>query len=233
MGKTVKKVATVAAIGAAAFYGGQALAAQFAGGAVGAGGGITHLGAAGLASGMHGTGVAAAGVGGGLFGSGLVSKVGLGLQGVSYMQQRKSLKAQQSATKQAAEEQRRINLMQERVRLVQERRQRLDILRQQRIQQGRMETEMGGSGLGLAGTSGFTGATSSIQTQATANLGAIDMASGASTAISRASQTAADYQTQASLAQGRQSMYKSMGGFGDFLSSNAGEIGNIFKIKPF
>lgn len=228
MGKAVKKVATVAAVGAAAFYGGQALAAKFAGGSAlgpisGAVGPI-HTGIA---------GVAAPGVGAGLFGTGLVSKVGLGLQGVSYLQQRKSLKAQQSATKQAAEEQRRINMMQERVRLVQERRQRLDILRQQRIQQGSMEASIGSSGLGLSGTSGFTGATSAIQTQATANLGAIDMASGASTAISRASQTAADYQTQASLAQGRQSMYKSMGGFGDFLSSNAGEIGNIFKIKPF
>jgi hypothetical protein len=227
MGKAVKKIATVAAIGAAAFYGGGALATQLSGGAALGGGAITtSLGTVGGA--IHGLGTTA-GVGAGIFGAGLVSKVGLGLQGVSYLQQRKYASAQARATKQAAEEQMRINRMQERVRLVQERRQRLDIVRQQRIQQGTMEAGTAASGLSLSGTSGFLGATGSIQTQATANLEAINMASGASTAISQASQRAADYTTDAYTAKGMATQWSAMGDFGAFANQKAPEIFSIFK----
>jgi len=228
MGKAVKKIATVAAIGAAAFYGGGALASAYGGGVVGAGGGITHLGTAGL-TGVYGIG-SSAGVGASIFGSGLISKVGLGLQGVSYLQQRKYASAQARATKQAAEEQKRINQMNERVRLVQERRQRLDIARQQRIQQGTMEAGTAASGLSLSGTSGFLGATSSIQTQATANISENLMASGASTAISQASQRAADYTTDAYTAKGMATQWSSMGDLGALASNKAPEIFSIFKV---
>ena len=232
MGKAVKKIATVAAIGAAAFYGGGALAQSLAGGGL-AGvsyAGASHLGAAGL-TGVYGMGAATTGAG--IFGSSLISKVGMGLQATSYLQQRKYASAQARATKQAAEEQKRINQMRERVRLVEERRQRLDIARQQRIQQGQMEAGTAQAGLGMTGTSGFLGATGAIQTQATANISENLMASGASTAMSRVSQRAADYETAASLASGKQTMYKSLGGFGDFLDTNSARIGNIFKINPF
>ena len=116
MGKAVKKIATVAAIGAAAFYGGGALASSLGGGTA-FGAGVGHLGTAGAAS-FYGAGAATTGAG--IFGSSLISKVGLGLQATSYLQQRKYASAQARATKQAAEEQMRINQMQERVRLVQE-----------------------------------------------------------------------------------------------------------------
>ena len=229
MGKAVKKIATVAAVAAAAYYGGGALAAQMGGGTVAAGGGITHLGTAGL-SGVYGIGTSA-GVGASIFGSGLISKVGLGLQGVSYLQQRKYVSAQARATKQAAEEQKRINQMQERVRLVQERRQRLDIARQQRIQQGTMEAGTAAAGLGMQGTSGFLGATGAIQTQATANISENLMASGASTAISRASQTQADYTTAANMASGKQTQYASLGTLGKNIFDQSDEIANIFKFE--
>ena len=229
MGKAVKKIATVAAIGAAAFYGGGALAQSLAGGGL-AGvsyAGATHLGAAGL-TGVYGMGAATTGAG--IFGSGLISKVGLGLQATSYLQQRKYASAQARATKQAAEEQMRINQMNERVRLVQERRQRLDIARQQRIQQGTMEAGTAASGLSMSGTSGFLGATSSIQTQATANISENLMASGASTAISQASQRAADYTTDAYTAKGMATQWSSMGDLGALASNKAPEIFSIFKV---
>ena len=226
MGKAVKKIATVAAIGAAAFYGGGALATALKGGAafgpVSGAVGAIHTGIG---------GIAAPGLGASIFGASLVSKVGLGLQGISYMQQRKFASAQASATKQAAEEQRRINEMQERVRLVQERRQRLDIVRQQRIQQGTMEAGTAASGLGMQGTSGFIGATGAIQTQATANLEAINMASGASTAISQASQRQADYTTAANLASGKQTMYSNLGTLGQSIFKQSDEISNLFKFE--
>ena len=231
MGKAVKKIATVAAVGALAFYGGSALAGQLAGGAaVGAGGGGGHLGAAGVA-GHYGGATVAAGTGAGIFGSSLISKVGMGLQATSYLQQRKYASAQAKATKQAAEEQRRINQMQERVRLVQERRQRLDIARQARIQQGQMEAGTAEAGLGMQGTSGFLGATGAIQTQATANISEINMASGASTAISRASQTQADYTTAANLASGKQTQYANLGTLGQNIFKQSDQIANIFKFE--
>lgn len=233
MGKAVKKIATVAAIGAAAFYGGSAIAGQLAGGAaVGAGGGVGHLGAAGLAA-HYGGATVAAGTGAGLFGGSMLAKAGLGLQAVSSIQQMKYASAQQKAIKQQAEENKRLNQMRERVRLVQEKRERLNINRQQRIQQGQMEAGTAEAGLGMQGTSGFLGATGAIQTQATANISENLMASGASTAMSRVSQRAADYETAASLASGKQTMYRNVAGFGDFLDTNSDRIGNIFKINPF
>jgi len=224
MGKAVKKVATIAATAAAVYYGGKALMASNIFGPQSVGpvskfvGGI-HKGIAGVK----------AGIGASLFGASTLQKVGLGLQGISYMQQRKFASAQASATKQAAEEQRRINEMQERVRLVQERRQRLDIVRQQRIQQGTIEAGTAAAGLGMQGTSGFIGATGAIQTQATANLEAINMASGASTAISQASQRQADYTTDAYTAKGMATQWSAMGDFGAFANQKAPEIFSIFK----
>jgi hypothetical protein len=230
MGKAVKKIATVAAIGAAAWFGGGALAASLGGGAAAttAAAGVGHLGAAGAAT-FYGAGAATTGAG--IFGSALVSKVGLGLQGVSYLQQRKYASAQARATKQAAEEQMRINQMQERVRLVTERRQRLDIVRQQRIQQGTMDAGTAAAGLGMQGTSGYLGSTGAIQTQATANIEAINTASGASTAIGQASQRAADYTTAANLASGKQTMYSNLGTLGQNIFKQSDEIANIFKFK--
>jgi len=227
MGKAVKKIAGIAAVGAAAWFGGGALATQLSGGLAGVSfAGASHLGAAGMAS-FYGAGVATTGAG--IFGSSLISKVGMGLQVGSYLQQRKYASAQARATKQAAEEQMRINRMQERIRLVQERRQRLDIVRQQRLQQGTMEAGTAASGLGMQGTSGFLGATGAIQTQATANLEALNMASGASTAISRVSQRAADYESRANLAKSRLSEWEKVGSLGVKMYDNAPEIFDFTK----
>jgi hypothetical protein len=220
MGKAVKKIATVAAVayaGAGLYYGTFSpisIANQMKFGALG--------------TGLAGK-VATGATGASLFSGSTIQKVGLGLQVSSYLQQRKYQAAQANATKQQAEEQRRINMMQERVRLVQERRQRLDILRQQRIQQGSMEASIGSSGLGLSGTSGFTGATSSIQAQTTANLGALQASSGASTAISRVSQTAADYGSKANQASAQQQQWAQVGSLGGKLYDKGPEIFDLTK----
>lgn len=224
MGKAVKKIASVAAIGAAAFYGGGALATALKGGAalgpVSGAVGAIHTGIA---------GIAAPSIGASIFGAGLVSKVGLGLQAVSYMQQRKFASAQARATKQAAEEQMRINQMQERIRLVQERRQRLDIARQSRLQREQMTAQTASSGLGLSGTSGYLGATGAIQTQATANLTALNQASGASTAISQASQRAADYQSRANMFSAQGTQWAQVGSLGGKLYDKGPEIFDLTK----
>jgi hypothetical protein len=227
MGSAVKKIVSVAAIAATAFYGGQALAGYLSGGSA-LGAGVSHLGTAGAAT-FYGAG-AAPGVGASLFGATALQKAGIGLHGLSYLGQRKFASAQANATKQAAEEAARINKMQERVRMVQERRQALDIDRQRRIQEGGMTAQTASSGLGLRGTSGYVGGTGAIQSQATANLTSLNMASGASTAISRASQRAADYTTAANLASGKQTMYSNLGTLGQNIFTQRKEISNIFKL---
>lgn len=217
--KTIAKVAAVAAVSYASFKTFGAASALKAGP-------VSKYAAA-----IHTAGASAGkGFGASLFSAATLQKAGLGLQTVGYLQQRKAISAQSSALKSQAEEQRKVNEMQERYRLVQERRQRLDVLRQARIQTGGMEAQMGQAGLGLTGTSGFTGATSSIQTQATANLGAINMASGASTAISEGSQRAADFGTQANIAYGQQQQWANISKLGSFMADNNEQIINIFKV---
>lgn len=218
--KAVKRIASVAAIAAAVYFGGKALMGTKAFGSTSFWKGSQTLGMK-LSS--------AASKLGSLYSSSAIQAAGLGLQTTSYLQQRKFAASQAKATKQAADEQRRINEMQERVRLVQERRQRLDIVRQQRIQQGTIEAGTAAAGLGMQGTSGFIGATGAIQTQATANLEALNMASGASTAISRASQTAADYQSKANLASAKQTQWEQVGSLGGKMYDKGPEIFDFTK----
>lgn len=221
MGKAVKKIATVAAVAVGAYYGGKALMGTKAFGSFG------YMGS-GLGKAAK---LATSGVGSSLFGASTIAKLGLGLQVSSYLQQRKYASAQSKATKQAAEEQRRMNEMQERVRLVSERRQRLDIVRQQRLQQGQIEAGTAQAGLGMTGTSGYLGSTGAIQTQATANIAEINRMSGSSTALSQASQRAADATTAANLASGKQTMYSNIGTLGQNIFKQSDAIANIFKFE--
>jgi len=154
---------------------------------------------------------------------------GLALQGVGYLQQRKSISAQADATLQATKEQKRINEANLRFQQVQDRRRRLDILRQQRVMTGQMEATTGASGLGLSGTSGFTGATSSIQSQTTANLGSLQASIGATEAISGMSQRAANYQSQANLASVQQQQWQQVGSLGSKIYEKGPEIFDLSK----
>ena len=56
------------------------------------------------------------------------------------------------------------------------------------------------------------------------------MASGASTAISQASQRAADYTTAANLASGKQTQYANLGTLGQNIFTQRNQIANIFKL---
>lgn len=222
MSKAIKKVVSIAATAAAIYYGGKALmASKFFSTA-----GPVSKYVAGVHKGIAGI---KAGVGSSLFSAGAIQKAGIGLQGLSFVQQRKYAAAQANATKKAAEEQMRINQMQERIRLVQERRQALDIERQKRLQIGSMTAQAGSSGLGMTGTSGFTGATGAIQTQATANLVALNQASGASTSISRASQRSADYESQANRAEMQGTQWEQVGSLGTRMYNKGPEIFDLSK----
>jgi hypothetical protein len=221
MGSAVKKIAKVAAFAAISFYGGQALSGYLSGGTALGGGFTSSLGTVGGA--IHtGAKIAAPGVGTSLFGATALQRAGIGLQAVSYMQQRKTIAAQQSAMKKQANEQKRIAEMQRRYREAMEQRQRYNITEQTRGRVGMMEAGAARGGLSLGpGTSSFAGATGAIQSSATANLENINLASGASTAISEGNQRAADYATKANVAYGEQQSWSSLSSLG----------GNMFKYS--
>ena len=147
---------------------------------------------------------------------------GMALQGVGYLQQRKAQSAQAEALESQARAEAEQRRMQERYQETLARRQRLDLLRQQRIISGRYQTSAANAGIG-AGTSGLLGATSSIQTQTTANIGAIDFAQGASQAISNQAQLAADAGSAYYKAKGQESMWSGVSSLGE----------TIFNKSPF
>ena len=103
-----------------------------------------------------------------------------------------------------------------------EQRQRQNITEQTRGRVGRIEAGAARGGLSVGpGTSSFAGATGAIQSSATANLENINLASGASTAISQGNQRAADYATKANVAYGEQQSGSSLSSLG----------GNMFKYS--
>lgn len=146
---------------------------------------------------------------------------GMALQGVGYVQQRKAVSAQAEALEGQARAETEQRKMQQRYQETLARRQRLDLLRQQRIMSGRYQASAANAGLGV-GTSGFLGATSSIQTQTTANIGAVNQAEGASQAISNQAQLSADYGSQYYAAKGNQNMWSSVTSLGESIFNNSG-----------
>jgi hypothetical protein len=222
MSKAIKKIATIAAVaygGAALYYGTfspVSIMNQMKFGALGTGF------AGGLAAGAKSVGS--------LFGEGMISKVGAGLSLKSYLEQRKYVSAQATAYKQQADEAKRQNEMQERIRLRNEKIEKSRILEQQRYEQGQMTAGAASSGLGLTGTSGYLGSTGAIQSTATANLSNLMMASGESTALSQSSQRAADFGTQANLAYGQAQQWSDLGSLGREMIYKSDNIANIFNI---
>lgn len=157
---------------------------------------------------------------------------GMALQGVGYVQQRKAQSAQAESLEGQARAETEQRKMQQRYQETLARRQRLDLLRQQRIMSGRYQASAANAGLGL-GTSGLLGATSSIQSQTTANIGAVDFAQGASQDISNQAQLAADYGSQYYTAKGRESMWSSVSSLGESIFNKSGFLNKeVFGINP-
>lgn len=148
---------------------------------------------------------------------------GMALQGVGYVQQRKAQSAQAESLEGQARAETEQRKMQQRYQETLARRQRLDLLRQQRIISGRYQASAANAGLGL-GTSGLLGATSSIQSQTTANIGAVDFAQGASQDISNQAQLAADYGSQYYTAKGRESMWSNVSSLGESIFNKSGML---------
>lgn len=183
MGSAVKKVATVAAVA----FGGYAAFGLTGPGFGYMGSGLGSFGKLGLAAKT-------------LTASKALSIAGLGLQAASAIQQRKYAGRQAKFESQRAEAARQLEESRRRQSDVAARQQRLAAIREQRIRTGQITAATGGAQLGLAGTSGFTGAVGSLSTQAAANIGQINVAQGFAREQSGYSQQAASAASQGALA---------------------------------
>ena len=208
-----KAVVAVALIGAAVATGGLSAAAS--GGAWGAAGGLGSIGTAGV-------------VGGGLsFGTAL-QVGGLAMQGYSKIQERKYQKKQSGFQQQQVAASNKADAARNRYNNLLQKRQRLSTIRSARVQQGRVEAATGGGGLGAGGTSGFSGAVGAIGTQASANLGNINVAQDTGNQISGFNTAAANYGSQANTAASRGTMWSNVDTLGGTLMTKGPEISNIF-----
>ena len=165
----------------------------------------------------------------GFFGGPLGTLASLAFQGYSMMQERKQGKrASRAATAQAQiqqkQEESRVRYSQ-----VQAQRERIAQQRQARIRQGQLVGQAGAGGVGLAGTSGFTGASSSIASQLGTNIGNIGVAQGFAQEQSGYNIAAAQQATTAGQATASAAGWNQMATLAS--NVNPGNFGNIFDIE--
>ena len=207
MGGAVKKIATVAAIG----FGGYAAF------------GLGSMGSFGFMGSKIGLAKA------GLTASKALSIAGLGLNVASQIQARKYAGEQSRFERQRAEEARKLEQSRARQSAVEARQRRLATIREQRIRTGQVTALTGSSGLGLPGTSGYTGAVGSLSTQAAANIGQINQAQSFAQEQSGYSMAAAQAASRGVQAGVQSQQWQSMG---TLAGSFGTQFKNIFDIKP-
>ena len=209
MGKVVKKVAPIA---------------------IGIGLGYATAGTSTAAWGSYGGlgSIGAAGVGGGLSMGTVLSAGGLAMQGYSAIQSQKYQRKQAGFQRQQVEEQNKAEAARNRYNQLLQKRSRLQTLRQARIQQGQITGSMGGT-LGAGGTSSYVGSVGSIGTQASTNLGNINVAEDVGNQITALNARAANFGSQANTAGSRATGWQSMSTLGGNLFAQKDEIANIFK----
>jgi hypothetical protein len=200
--KAVKKVAPYAAMAVGAYYMAPAMTANI------------HTGIAGIAaSGMSAS--TALGIG------------SLAMQGYGAIQSQKYASQQSGYQRQQVEASNKADAARNRYNQLQQKRQRLTAIRQARIQQGQIAGSMGGT-LGTGGTSGYLGSVGSIGTQASVNLGNINVAEGYGNTISAFNTQAANFGSKANTAASKGTAWQNMSTLGSNIFSQGPEIRNLF-----
>jgi len=213
MGSVVKKVAPIALMAAGGY-------AAFAGPGLATG-----------ASNLGHLGRFAASAGGSLFSvSNVISAGGLLMQGASNIQSRKYQKSQSMMQTLATQEKNKSDAARNRYNNLLQKRQRLTEIRSARIRQGQIEGDTAGSQLGAGGTSSFAGAVGATGTQASANLGNINVAENVGNQITGFNTMAANYQTGANQAESNAKMWNQMDVLGGTLMTQGKGIANIFGL---
>ena len=221
MGSAVKKIAPIA----------LAVGVGYATGGFGAAGGIGYSGSTSMMTTLAGKTAAGGGFFSGITGAlsgNLISKAGLGLQAVSAISSRKYAKEGAAANRAQVDAQNKADAARNRYNNLLQKRQRLTEIRGARIRQGQVEGATAGSGLGAGGTSSFAGAVGATGTQASANLGNINVAEDVGNQITGLNTMAANYGSDANTAASKGGMWSQMNTLGSTLLTNQDEIKNIF-----
>ena len=210
--KTAVKVAPYVIAGAAIASG---VGAPMAAGSWGTYGGIGSIGMV--------------GVGGGLSLGTALSVGSLAMQGYSSIQSQKYASQQSGYQRQQVEASNKADAARNRYNQLQQKRQRLTAIRQARVQQGQIAGSMGGT-LGTGGTSGYLGSVGSIGTQASVNLGNINVAEGYGNTISDFNTQAANFGSKANTAASKGAAWQNMSTLGGNIFAQGPEIRNLFKV---
>jgi len=203
MGKAVKTIASVAAVGAGIYYG------------------LSTPGGYGSFGSMLRTA-------GRFVSSNPIAVGGALMQGASAIQQRKygkeasnNLQAKTAAENKAIASRNKYNQLLQK-------RQRLTAIRQARSRQGDVVAAGGNAGLGSGGTSAFSGAVGAIGTQTSANLGNINVAQDVGNQITGLNTMAANYGSAANTATSNQNMWSNYQTLGGTLLTNSTALTQMF-----
>lgn len=159
-------------------------------------------------------------------GAGVLSAIGLGVEVFSAMQQRKYASKAADAAQKQFELNKEKYAQEARYQEVLAQRQRTQTLREGRIRTGNIVAATGGAGLGMTGTSSFTGAVGSLSTQAATGIGNINVAESTGQTLSNINQQIGGAASEQFQAQSQQQGWQQIG---SMASSFPTSFGNIFK----
>tara|TARA_R110000868_G_scaffold107097_2_gene293096 strand:- start:1313 stop:2176 length:864 start_codon:yes stop_codon:yes gene_type:complete len=213
--KAFKKILPIAiAVGVGYATGGFGAASS--GGAWGSAGGWGSIGTAGVSSGGLFSGLSAGTL---LQGAGLLSNVAGTIQSKKYANQQAGFQRDQVAEQNKADQAR------NKYNQLLQKRSRLSSMRQGRIEQGKIEGQMGA--LGTGGTSSYAGSVGSIGTQTSANLGNINVAENVGNQITGYNTAAANFGSQANTAGSKSGMWTSVSTIGGTFLEQGDKIAGV------
>lgn len=159
-------------------------------------------------------------------GAGVLSAISLGAEIFSGIQQRRYASKAADAAQQQFELSKEKAAQESRYQEVLAQRQRTQTLREGLIRRGAVVASTGGAGLGMAGTSSFTGAVGSLGTQTATGIGNINVAESTGQTLTGINTQIGEAASQQFTAQSQQQGWQQIG---SMASSFPTSFGNIFK----
>lgn len=159
-------------------------------------------------------------------GANVLSALSFGAQLFSGMQERKYAGRAAESAQKTFELQKEKAAQESRYQEVLAQRQRAASTREQRIRIGNIVAQTGGAGLGMAGTSAFTGSVGALSTQGAANIGNINVAESTGQTLTGINQQIGQAASEQFQAQSQQQGWQQIG---TMASNFPTSFGNIFK----
>jgi len=154
--------------------------------------------------------------------------LGLGLSIIGMIRQRKESEKAAKSARQQADAQRKAEQARQRQSEVDAQRERVKQARENRIKRAQVISSTGNEGLGFSGTSGNVGAVSSVDSQASSNVGYINQQQGFASEISGYNIEAGNAGTSLFTAQAKAAQWQQIGSVGKEIFEGYGGFGTIF-----